>query len=275
MTTDAASVTPSTGDYPVRYSVDYPEGPRNRLTVLFRVFLLVPIVILFGLLASPGGSASWNAGDGGDRNVEERMERQFGDRAFGSAPGPLGQLPEAQRNAIIGALVGFGLLALALAPSAIAAGVGMSVASAPLGVPTALMLIFRQKYPRWWFDFTRELANFGARLGAYAALQRDEYPSTDEAQAARVEIDYPDAGQLNRWLPIIKWFLAIPHYIVLFFLFIGLVFTTLIAWLAILVTGSYPRGLFDYAVGVQRWSARVSGYAFWLVTDRYPPFSLR
>jgi len=203
------------------------------------------------------------------------MERQFGDRAFGSAPGPLGQLPEAQRNAIIGALVGFGLLALALAPSAIAAGVGMSVASAPLGVPTALMLIFRQKYPRWWFDFTRELANFGARLGAYAALQRDEYPSTDEAQAARVEIDYPDAGQLNRWLPIIKWFLAIPHYIVLFFLFIGLVFTTLIAWLAILVTGSYPRGLFDYAVGVQRWSARVSGYAFWLVTDRYPPFSLR
>jgi len=275
MTTDAASVTPSTGDYPVRYSVDYPEGPRNRLTVLFRVFLLVPIVILFGLLASPGGSASWNAGDGGDRNVEERMERQFGDRAFGSAPGPLGQLPEAQREAILDALIGVGIALMLLAPAFVGAAVGMSAGSAPLGFPTALMLLFRRKYPRWWFDFTHEVANFGARVGVYAAFQRDEYPSTDEQQGAHLEIDYPDAGQLNRWLPIIKWLLAIPHYIVLFFLFIGLVFTTLIAWLAILVTGSYPRGLFDYAVGVQRWSARVSGYAFWLVTDRYPPFSLR
>lgn len=275
MTTDAASATPSTGDYPVRYSVDYPEGPRNRLTVLFRVLLLGPIVLLFGMLASPGGTASWNAGDGGDRNVEERMERQFGDRAFDSAPGPFGQLPEAQRNAIIGALVGFGLMALVLVPSTIAAAVGMSAASAPLGFPTALMLLFRRKYPRWWFDFTHEVANFGARVGVYAALQRDEYPSTDEQQGARLEIDYPDAGQLNRWLPIVKWLLAIPHYIVLVFLFIGLVVTTLIAWLAILVTGSYPRGLFDYAVGVQRWATRVSGYALWLVTDRYPPFSLK
>ncbi|MDA0301003.1 MAG: hypothetical protein O2822_00605 [Chloroflexi bacterium] len=183
MTTDAAEVTPSAGDYPVRYSVDYPEGPRNRLTVLFRVILLIPIVILFGLLASPGGSAGWNAGDGGDRNVEERMERQFGNRAFDNAPGPFGQLPEAQRDAIIGALVGAGLLLLLFLPSMISAGAGMSVASAPLALPTALLLLFRQKYPRWWFDFTREVANFGARLGAYAALQRDEYPSTDEAQA--------------------------------------------------------------------------------------------
>lgn len=275
MAADATSTPPVAGNYPVRYSVDYPEGARNRLTVLFRVFLLIPIVILFTMIASPGGIAGWNAGDGDDRDVEERMERQFGGRAFDNAPGPFGQLPEVQRNAIIGALVGVGLLALLFAPAAISAGVGMSAASAPLGFPTALMLIVRQKYPRWWFDFTRELANFGARLGAYAALQRDEYPSTDEAQGARVEIDYPDAAALNRWLPIVKWFLAIPHYLVLLLLFIGLVFTTLIAWVAILVTGQYPRGLFDYAVGVQRWAARVSGYAFWLVTDRYPPFSLR
>jgi hypothetical protein len=273
MTTDAAGVTPSAGDYPVRYSVDYPEGPRNRMTVLFRVLLL--IVILFGLIASPGATAGWNAGDGGfDARDSERMEREFGNRAFDSA-GPFANIPDAQRDAIIGALVGVGVVLLLLAPAFIAAAVGMSAGSAPLGFPTALMLLFRRKYPRWWFDFTREIANFGARVGVYAALQRDEYPSTDEAQGARVEIDYPDAGQLNRWLPIVKWLLAIPHYIVLFFLFIGLVFTTLIAWVAILVTGSYPRGLFDYAVGVQRWGTRVAGYAFWLVTDKYPPFSLR
>jgi len=275
MTTDAAGVTPSAGDYPVRYSVDYPEGPRNRLTALFRVFLLIPIVIVFGLLASPGASAGWNAGGrDADRTTNERIERQFGDRAFDSA-GPFANLPDAQREAIIGALVGVGIVLLLFAPAFIGAAVGMSAGSAPLGLPTALMLLFRQKYPRWWFDFTHELANFGARLGVYAALQRDEYPSTDEPQGAHLEIDYPDVAQLNRWLPIIKWFLAIPHYIVLFFLFLGLVVTTLIAWLAILVTGSYPRGLFDYAVGVQRWSVRVAGYAFWLVTDKYPPFSLR
>ena len=148
-------------------------------------------------------------------------------------------------------------------------------ATAPLALPTALLLIFRRKYPRWWFDFTAQIANFGARVGAYAALQRDEYPSTDEPQGARVEIDYPEATALNRWLPIVKWLLLVPHYIVLFFLVVGLVVTTLIAWVAILITGRYPRGLFDYAVGVQRWSTRVAGYGFWLVTDRYPPFSLR
>ncbi|MGE3856410.1 MAG: DUF4389 domain-containing protein [Dehalococcoidia bacterium] len=275
MAADATSMPPAASDYPVRYDVDYPEGPRNRLTVLFRVLLLIPIVILFAMIASPGATAGWNAGDGGfDARDNQRIERQFGDRAFDSA-GPFANLPEAQRNAIIGVLVGFGLLMALLLPALIATFVGMSAASAPLGFPTALMLIFRRKYPRWWFDFTREVANFGARVGVYAALQRDEYPSTDEQQGARLEIDYPDAATLNRWLPIIKWWLVIPHYIVLVFLVGALFWTTLIAWLAILVTGRYPRGLFDYAVGVQRWSVRVAGYAFWLVTDKYPPFSLR
>ena len=154
-------------------------------------------------------------------------------------------------------------------------GRGAAVAGGILVLPTVLMLLFRQKYPRWWFDWNRELSRFGARVGSYFLLLRDEYPSTDEEQAIHLEIDYPDAMQLNRWLPLVKWLLAIPHYIVLFFLFIGLVVTTLIAWLAILVTGRYPRGLFDYAVGVGRWCSRVSGYAFLLVTDRYPPFSLK
>ena len=123
---------------------------------------------------------------------ERRMEERFGNRAFDAA-GPFSQIPEAQRDAIIGALVGAAVFALIFAPATVSAAIGMSAASAPLAFPTALMLLFRQKYPRWWFDFSREVANFGARVGAYAALQRDEYPSTDEAQGARVEIDYPDA----------------------------------------------------------------------------------
>ena len=280
MTTDAAAVTPPPGaDYPVRFSVDYPEGPRNRLTVLVRILLIIPIVIVFGLVSSPGGSARWNADRGADREADmrgsERMERQLGNPVFDAA-GPFAQLSRSQRNAIIDAIVGIAGLALICAPAAIAALIGAGTpATAPLALPTALLLIFRRKYPRWWFDFTAQIANFGARVGAYAALQRDEYPSTDEPQGARVEIDYPEATALNRWLPIVKWLLLVPHYIVLFFLVVGLVVTTLIAWVAILITGRYPRGLFDYAVGVQCWSTRVAGYGFWLVTDRYPPFSLR
>ena len=138
-----------------------------------------------------------------------------------------------------------------------------------------LMILFRQKYPRWWFDWNLELVRFGARLGVYLSLMDDRYPSTDEGQSVHYDIDYPTLpGGLNRWLPLVKWLLAIPHYIVLFFLVIGAVFAVIFAWFAILFTGRYPRGLFDYVEGVMRWSNRVSGYAFLLVTDRYPPFSL-
>ncbi len=145
-----------------------------------------------------------------------------------------------------------------------------------LTIATALMIIFRQRYPRWWFDFTRELARFGYRVGAYFLLLNDQYPSTVEEQYVHLDIDYPDVPKdLNRWLPIVKWFLAIPHYIVLAFLAIGLVFAWIIAWFAILFTGQYPRSLFDYVVGVGRWFLRVNAYAFLLVTDRYPPFSLQ
>ena len=144
-----------------------------------------------------------------------------------------------------------------------------------LVLPTVLMLLFRRKYPRWWFDFNRELSRFGARLSTYALLQRDEYPSTDEEQAVHLEIDYPDAMQLNRFLPLVKWLLALPHYLVLLFLAVAVFFVVVFAWFAILVTGRYPRGLFDFVVGVQRWAQRVSGYVALLVTDRYPPFSLR
>ena len=145
-----------------------------------------------------------------------------------------------------------------------------------LWIATALMIVFRVVYPRWWFDFAREMTRFGARVAAYAFLLTDQYPSTTEEQAVHLEIDYPDVERdLNRWLPLVKWFLAIPHYVVLFFLVIAGLFVVIVAWFAVLFTGRYPRGLFDYMVGVGRWSLRVDAYAFLLVTDHYPPFSLK
>ncbi len=144
-----------------------------------------------------------------------------------------------------------------------------------LFLATVLMLVFRQKYPRWWFDWNIALTRFSMRVEAYMALLRDEYPSTDEEQAVHIEIPYPDGRNgLNRWLPLVKWLLAIPHYIVLFFLDIAAFVVVIVAWFAILFTGRYPRGLFDFVVGVMRWSLRVSAYAFLLTTDEYPPFTL-
>jgi hypothetical protein len=138
-----------------------------------------------------------------------------------------------------------------------------------------LMILFRQKYPRWWFDWNLELLRFQNRVGAYLALLNDQYPSTDEHQYVRLELPYPDAKQdLNRWLPLVKWLLAIPHFIVLAFLWLAALFVIVFAWFAILFTGRYPRGLFEFVVGVGRWTNRVTAYAFVLVTDQYPPFSL-
>lgn len=144
-----------------------------------------------------------------------------------------------------------------------------------LFLATMLMILFRERYPRWWFDFTLEFNRFATRIGAYLSLLTDTYPSTVEEQSVHLEIDYPNVAQdLNRWLPLVKWFLAIPHYIVLAVLGLIAIFAVIVAWFAILFTGRYPRALFDYVVGVARWGLRVEGYAFMLVTDRYPPFSL-
>jgi len=144
-----------------------------------------------------------------------------------------------------------------------------------LFVATLLMILFRRRYPRWWFDFALELARFGARVGAYVALLTDQYPSTVDEQTVHLEIDYPDVERdLNRWLPLVKWLLVIPHLFVLVFLSIAAFFAVVFAWFAILFTGRYPRGLFDFVVGVGRWWLRVEAYALLLVTDRYPPFTL-
>ncbi len=196
--------------YPVQFSVDYPEEPRNRLTALVRVILAIPILVILAL--------------------------------------------------IVGYINTFSI--------ALIAGGGIWIA-------TILMILFRHKYPRWWFDWGLEVQRFSARVGAYIFLLRDEYPSTDEEQAVHLDIAYPDVeGQLNRFMPIVKWLLAIPHYIVLIVLAIVALILTVIAWLGILITGTYPRGIFDFVVGVSRWAYRVTAYAFLLTTDRYPPFSL-
>ena len=142
-----------------------------------------------------------------------------------------------------------------------------------LFAPVLLTILFRRKYPRWWFDWHLELARFSTRVWAYLLLMRDEYPSTDEEQAVRLDLDYPDAERdLNRWLPLIKWLLAIPHFAILTALGAIAMVLVVVAWFAILFTGRYPRGIFNFALGVSRWWLRVQAYALLLITDRYPPF---
>jgi hypothetical protein len=148
-------------------------------------------------------------------------------------------------------------------------------AAGVLFIPTALMVLFRRKYPRWWFDWNIELMRFGNRIGIYLLLMDDRYPSTDERQSVHLDFPYPEVERdLERGMPIVKWLLAIPHYIVLFILYIGVLFAVIGAWFAILFTARYPRGIFDFVAGVVRWHNRVVGYAFTLVTDKYPPFRL-
>ena len=198
--------TPS--PYPVRLLVDYPDRPLDRLTSALRIFVIIPIGVVLGLLS--GGESGQAAAAGGI-----------------------------------------------------------------LTLPTLLMLVFRQKYPRWWFDWNVALTRFSYRVTAYLLLLRDEYPSTDEEQSVHLTIQYPDAKlELNRWLPLVKWLLAIPHYIVLMVLGLAAFVCVIIAWFAILFTGRYPPALFDFVVGVLRWSLRVTAYAFLLTIDSYPPFRL-
>ncbi len=188
-------------EYPMQFSVDYPDRPLNRLTTGFRVLTAIPIaVVLYAIVA--GGSSV-------------------------------------------------------------------------LFFPVLLLIVFRRKYPRWWFDWNLALMRFQSRFSAYALLLTDEYPSTEDEQSVHLEFPYPDAEtDLNRWMPLVKWLLAVPHYIVLAVLSIVAVVVVVITWFAILFTGRYPQDLFDFMVGVLRYGSRVAVYAFLLTTDRYPPFRL-
>ncbi len=203
-------------EYPVQFSVAYPDRELNRLTTFFRIFVAIPILIVLGLV------------DGHESYAAARH--------------------------------GWSL----------AVGAGGLVVFAPL-----VMIVFRQKYPRWWFDWNLQLQRFSARVAVFLALMDDTYPSTDEEQSVRLTFPYPDVpNDLNRWLPLVKWLLAIPHYVILVFLTLAGLVSVIVAWFAILFTGRYPRGLFDFVEGVLRWWNRVIAYAFVLVTDEYPPFSL-
>jgi hypothetical protein len=154
-------------------------------------------------------------------------------------------------------------------------GGGTAIGGGILFLPALLMILFRRKYPRWWFDWNLQLLRFTNRVGVYLALMDDRYPSTDEEQSVRLELVYPDVERdRNRWLPLVKWLLAIPHFIVLLFLWIAALVVGIVAWFAILFTRRYPRDMFDFVAGVIRWQNRVAAYAFVLVTDRYPPFRL-
>jgi hypothetical protein len=189
-------------DYPVNFSIDYPDRALNRLTTFFRIFTIIPIGIILALVVESSGTAI-------------------------------------------------------------------------VILPLILMLLFRKKYPRWWFDWNIALTRFSLRVTAYFSLLDDVYPSTDEEQSVHLDIPYPDAAnELSRGMPLVKWFLAIPHFIVLYFLAIGAAVCIIIAWFAILFTGHYPKALFNFVVGVLRWGLRVCAYALLLTTDKYPPFSL-
>jgi len=225
--TDARSEPSAASSYPARLHIDYPEDGLNPATTAFRLFLVIPIVVVAALLT--GDPIDWG------------------------------------RDEVGGAEVGTSTNGTRIAIST--GGV--------LFFPTLLMLLFRRKYPRWWFDWNLELSRFLTRVGTSFLLLRDVYPSTDEAQAVHLDLDYPDAARdLNRWLPLIKWLLAIPHYVMIMLLGVVTLVLVIFAWFAILFTGRYPRGIFDFVVGVSRWTWRVQAYALLLATDRYPPFSL-
>jgi hypothetical protein len=188
------------------------------------------------------------------------------------------EYPDRDLNRVSTGLRIFAAIPIVIVLALLGVGVGsatVAVGGGILFLPTLLLIVFKQKYPRWWFDWNRELLRFANRVGVYVALMNDRYPSTDEPQSVQLDIDYPDVKEnLNRWLPLVKWFLAIPHYIVLVFLWIAAIVVGIVAWFAILFTRRYPRDMFDFIAGVLRWQNRVLAYAFVLVTDRYPPFRL-
>lgn len=217
---------PQPKGYAARLEIDYPESS-DRLTTFFRLFMIIPIAIILGLISGSGESVT-----------NTIYTNEFGELIYST------------RDTTGGMILG-------------------------ITVATALMIIVRQVYPKWWFDFMYQLTRFEARVVSYAALLTDQYPSTTDEQSVHLEVDYPDVEKdLNRWLPLVKWFLAIPHYIILLILTFAGMFVVIYAWFAILFTGRHPEGSFNFITGVMRWWLRVNAYALLLVTDEYPAFGL-
>jgi len=226
--------------YAARLEIDRP-GPMQRLSTLLRLFFVLPIFLIFALLM--GGGSSSDPSSSAHAVSTAADEPDQGDSRAAPALGSNTPSP---------------------------------TVTSGLFLATALMLLFRKRYPRWWFDFQLELARFSTRIGAYFLLLTDRYPSTVDAQSIHLDIDYPDVAQdLNRALPLVKWLFAIPHYVVLVVLALGVAICTVVAWFSVLFTGRYPEAFFDFVVGTLRWTLRVNAYAFILATDEYPPFRLR
>lgn len=243
-----------TADYPVKLSIDYPDHPVNRLTSFFRAITVIPIGIIAMIMMQ-----TLPIMEIGTRYNTDEQELHYFFTSISASGIELGDL--VILTAIAALLVPLGLFLFGFI--------------ANLFNPMVLMLVFRRKYPKWWFDYYTALIRFITRVGSYFMLLSDVYPSTDEDQNVHIEIPYPDAGtELSQGLPLIKWFLAIPHYIVLAFLGVAVCVCMVCIWFAILFTGRVPRSLFDFTVGFYRWSLRVSAYAYFQFTDKYPPFSL-
>jgi hypothetical protein len=195
----------------IETQIDVSLTERNRLTALFRLVLVVPMVIF---IASFAPAADLSSGDAS----------YF--------------------------MVGF------------------------LSLPVFLAIVFRQIYPSYILSFNEALLSLQTRVDAYVLMLTDEFPSIEENDVVSVTFPEVDAKALNRWLPLIKWFIAIPLYLVGIFYAIYAAFLTLIGWISILFTGNYPEKCAEGVVGTIAYWNRVIGYALLLVTDEYPTFSL-
>lgn len=242
--------------YPSTLVIDYPDRKVNRLTSFFRIFMVIPIGFVAALLAQTIPPLVFSRTEYNSSNADwNNFVTWINSGGF-----------DYTSMLAIAAVVIIVLMPLIIF-------VGGFILN--LFNPIVLALVFRHKYPKWWFDFYVSLIKFLSRVFSYITLLTDVYPSLDEEQNVHLEVRYPDAQkELSASLPLIKWFLAIPHYFVLCFVGIAAIFCDVFIWFAVLFTGKVPRGMFDFVTGFYRWSLRVAGYAIFQFTDKYPPFTL-
>lgn len=247
---------------PIQLNIDYPEK-LSRLTTLFRFILIIPIfMVLFFITAgsvithTPHLQQSAHAYTS-DTPATDIITIDTSD--YGSSHHIYHQVADLPFLAFFSTALG-----------AVGSTTGGYLFLGPL-----LMLLFRKKYPKWWFNWNTQLISFVLRITAYFYFLTDEYPSTDEQQRIHVTIPYTEGKDLNRGLPLVKWFLAIPHYIILSVLGIIAMLLIGLSFIWVIITGRYPKAFFNYIVGVMRWNLRVMCYSFLLTTDKYPPFSLK